>query len=356
MKILMLINWNIKYSDKPVENEQPMNFLIKNEPYWFFKYFENIPEVDIIDTHSFSIVERFEKYKLRFYIIQALKAIPRMKNYDLIISHGMQSGIVCALFRRVFKSKNKHLVFDVGTFNSGAENGSALKLMQYASKSIDGLIYHSSWQKSYYHNFYPWIENKSYFIPLGIDPSILGGHIKRYDALDRSSPYFLCIGKDRCDWQTVADAYAGIDTDTRLCFLGGVDKSFFDRKNVLMIPYVSFEEMLDLIQCAQFCLLPIENVKFSFGQIRLLQQMAMGKCVVVPKTISLSDYGIDKETVLFYVPGDVFSCREAIKLALNSQSLREIIGKRASEEVNDKFTERKMAHRIEKTIVSLMSK
>ena len=208
----MLVNWNVKYSNKPIENEQPMNYVINGESYWFFKYFKNIPEVDVIDTHSIPAIEKFEKYKLRFYIIQALKAIPRMHKYDLVISHGMQSGVVIALWRRFFRGRAKHLVFDIGTFNSGAESGKAMQLMRFASKSIDGLIYHSRWQRQYYQKYYQWIVDKSFFIPFGIDSSILEEtpHID-YKGFDKNKPYMLCVGKSRCDWDTVVKAYEGID-------------------------------------------------------------------------------------------------------------------------------------------------
>lgn len=60
------------------------------------------------------MIENFEKNKLRFYVVQTLRAIPKLKNYDLIVSHGMQSGIVLSLFRRFVKTKEKHIVFDSG--------------------------------------------------------------------------------------------------------------------------------------------------------------------------------------------------------------------------------------------------
>ena len=132
-------------------------------------YFREKPEVDVIDVSSFSWLEHFEKEKIRFYVWQTLKVIPRLGQYDLIVSHGMQSGVVLSLFRRIFKTKAKHIVFDIGSFNSAAESGFALKLMQFASKSIDSLIYHTSSQLDYYRKFFPWLVEKSQFIRFGTD-------------------------------------------------------------------------------------------------------------------------------------------------------------------------------------------
>lgn len=96
MKILMLVNWKVKKCSTKPNDLQPPDYYINNEKYWFYKHFENSVEVDIIDTSSFDALEKLEKNKLRFYIWQSIKAIPRMHNYDLIVSHGMQSGLVIA--------------------------------------------------------------------------------------------------------------------------------------------------------------------------------------------------------------------------------------------------------------------
>ena len=150
----MLVNWKIEYATQTPADKQPPDYYVKGQDYWFFRYFADKPQVDVLDISSFPWLERFEKNTIRFYLWQALKAIPKLNKYDLIVSHGMQSGIAIALWRRVFKTKTKHVVFDIGSFASASESGFALKLMQFASKSIDGVIYHTSSQIDYYKKFF----------------------------------------------------------------------------------------------------------------------------------------------------------------------------------------------------------
>ena len=38
-KILFLPNWNIKKVDEKPEDIESSNYIIKNQKYWFFKYF-----------------------------------------------------------------------------------------------------------------------------------------------------------------------------------------------------------------------------------------------------------------------------------------------------------------------------
>ena len=39
MKILMLVNWKVEYTDKIPGDKQPPDYDIKGQDYWFFRYF-----------------------------------------------------------------------------------------------------------------------------------------------------------------------------------------------------------------------------------------------------------------------------------------------------------------------------
>ena len=105
MKILLLVNWHIKYLDKEDPNIQPSDQCF-DKKFWFFKYFKNEVEVDVVDTRSFKWIEQLEKNKLRFYFMQTFKVLPRLTKYDLIISHGTTSGIFLYLKKDSFYFPN----------------------------------------------------------------------------------------------------------------------------------------------------------------------------------------------------------------------------------------------------------
>ena len=66
MKILMLVNWKVEYSSHVPEHKQPPDYDIKGKPYWFYQYFDEPVEVDVVDTRSFSWLEEFEKENCAF--------------------------------------------------------------------------------------------------------------------------------------------------------------------------------------------------------------------------------------------------------------------------------------------------
>ena len=97
MKILMLVNWKVEYTSEAPEDRQPPDYVVNGERYWFFRYFPEDVTVDVVDIRSFPAWEGIEQNKLRFYIWQTLRILPRLRRYDVVLSHGMQSGIVLCL-------------------------------------------------------------------------------------------------------------------------------------------------------------------------------------------------------------------------------------------------------------------
>ena len=348
MKVLMLVNWKVRYCSGSPKDLQPPDYYCKSVPYWFFRYFAGEWNVDVIDISSVPAIESFEKKTLRFYVIQALRAIPNLSKYDLIVSHGMQSGVVLSLWRRLFRTKAKHIVFDIGSFASASEHGAALKLMQIASKSIDGLIYHTSSQIDYYKKFFPWLVDRAKFVPFGTDLDYFKPlHAAANDSESTENSYILCAGYSKRDWETLVKAYSLIDTDVKLRLVGHEEEQYMDTRGVQMVPFVPIEELKRQISNALFCVLPLQSFNYSYGQMTLMQKMAMGKCVVAARVPSLIDYAEDGRSALFYTPGDPLDLSRVMKLVLKDSKRRESIGLEARNFLSAHRNERAMACDIE---------
>lgn len=340
----MLVNWKIEYCDTKPADKQPPDYKVEEEDYWFYRYFKDKPEVDVIDMSSFSWLENFERNKLHFYIWQAIKAIPKLNQYDLIVSHGMPSAVVICLWRRLFKTKAKHVVFDIGCFASASESGFSLKLMQFASKSLDGLIYHMSDQRVYYEKFFPWVVEKSQFIKFGADFDFFG-YEKEIKPIGK--PYIVCAGKNKCDWATVVKAYKESKPDMDLHLIGGKEEQFESIDGVIQIPYLPVNDFIEQVRGAEFCVLPLEPMPFSFGQMRLLQQMALRKCVIVSDAPSILDYVENNHTAVIYKSFDLNDLINKMSLVNSNDKLKDQISESAFEYVKMCCNEQNMAKDIE---------
>lgn len=347
----MLVNWKVRKCGSIPDSVQPPDYYVSGGDYWFYRYFKEKPEVDVADISSFGWLEKFEKDKIRFYIWQSLKVLHRLNRYDLIVSHGMQSGIVICLFRRLFKTKAKHVVFDIGSFSSASETGAKLKLMQFASKSIDALIYHTGTQIEYYSKFFPWLVDKSHFIRFGAD---LEFYQREDFCCEPKEKYLLCVGYAKRDWDTLIKAYIMLDTDVTLRLIGRVEEKYKNIKGLEQLPYIPVDELKRQISGAIAGILPLESFNYSFGQMTLLQQMAMGKCVITANVPSVRDYVIDRSTALFYEPVNPADLATKIKEVLVDAELRENIGKNADKWVHESCNERVMASEIERVLQEII--
>lgn len=348
----MLVNWKIEYADKVAKDKQPPDYFIKGEPYWFFRYLKNDGyDVDVIDSRSFKWLENFEKNNIRFYIWQTIKELPKLNKYDVVLSHGMQSGIMLALFRRLFgKGKYKHIVFDIGAFNSAKTSGRALKFMQFAGKSIDGIIYHTKSQKHYYEECHPWLVNKSTYIPFGTDTKFFN----KEDCKDSDKEnYILCVGYNKRDWDTLIKAYMMTDKKYKLYLLGN-DKLEITDDNIHLIKAVDVNQMKNMILASRFCVLPLKSFNYSFGQMTLLQQMALGKAVIVADVPSVNEYINDGEVVT-YIPENFTSLSGKMQKLMDDDELCEELGKKAAAAVKEKYNEQIMAKAIEEVLLKCIS-
>lgn len=351
MKILMLVNWKIKYCDSTPTNMQSPDYFVKGKPYWFFRYFPKDTQVDVVDCSSFPALEKFEQNTIRFYVYQTIRVLPRLNKYDFVISHGMQSGIVLCLFRRLFgKGKYKHIVIDVGAFNSAKESGKALKLMQYASKSLDGVIYHTPSQIDYYRKCHPWLVNKSRYIMFGTELEFFskiendiesknshGGKIKHY---------IVCVGYHQRDWKTLLDAFKLVDNEVNLRIIGN-DNIITDDTRIESIGKLPIRDLVLQIKNADFCVLPLENNNYSFGQMTLLQQMLLSKAVIVADVPSVAPYIIQEDGVpnnlSVYQSKNKTALAGCITRLLNDKKYCMALGKKARKSVVDRFSDKIMA-------------
>lgn len=348
----MLVNWKVDRVSAVPTDRQSANYLLEGDDYWFFRHFVEKPEVDVLGTSGWLLLDHLERDILHVHVLQGIRAIARMGHYDLVVSHGMTSAVVLAAWRTLTGRGPKHLVFDIGCFNSAAESGRVMRLLQRASRSIDGLIYHTRCQGAYYRRHYPWLADKSRFIRFGTN-------IDEFAPLSREGtddqPYLLCVGSVRRDWDTLVKAYAQMDTSVRLRLVGHIDAAYEGIPGIEQLGHIPIDELKAQIQGATLCVLPLPSFAYSFGQMTLLQQMALEKCVVVADVPSVEGYVEDGVTALVYAPQDAQSLRDRLEYALGHPQEMDRIGKQARYYLVESCNEKLMARQVEGFIEEVMT-
>lgn len=350
MRILFLPNWPVHFIDEDIERYQAPDKYVKGQSYWFFKYFPEDTFVDVIDIMTNSVVSFFEK-KLKFYIVQALKAYRRQDDYDVILSHGAQSGVMLSLLRRFFgKGKTKHVIFDIGGMNGARTSGLSTRLIQFAMKSNPAVICHSTNILDNLATTYPWLSDKATFIHFGVGMY----QYKLRDLKEYEKEIFVFSGNKR-DEHTVGEAWQQIVDNGQhegyvLNFIGTLSHhALHYAKDIRRLRY---DDYIDKLGKSAFVILPLNEYKYSYGQMSLLGALALGKKIIATRVSGISDYLALCDGVITVEETNVEQMREAILSCINKPSKPED-RMYFRNQVETHFNERDMALKIHRFLSSL---
>ena len=347
MKILFLPNWQVIKSDTDIDHLQSPDKFIQGIPYWFFKYFPKDTCVDVIDFQAQNIFHRIEK-KIKFYIRQAMLAIKIASKYDIVLSHGAQSGLVYALLSRFLKKEHKplHVIIDIGAMNGGRNNKIETFLIRVALKSHPAIIYHASVQENFYQTVFKGLIRQSRFIPFGVNTA------EFYPLNLSTEGYVLSFGYAKRDYTTLLNAWQEIKTTTRLYIVG--DDTIVSRDNIISFPKVSVDVLKQYIARCLFVVIPLPVYNYAYGQMSFLQAMAMGKPVIVTRTPSSVDYLQNAQGAFLVDPFDKSAMKHQIEYLLSIKDELSDLGYRARTHIiNGHFDEKTMAENIYNFIKTL---
>lgn len=352
MKILFIPNWRVHRITADDAAIQAPDKQVQGQPYWFFKYFPEGTEVDIIDIGEENWVRRLE-HKVKFYFVQPWKAFKVRKKYDLVISHGAQSGLVYELLTSFVSKKPQHLMFDIGGLNGSRVNKTEMPLIRWALRKAPHIIVHSSRQLELYANHYPKLAPNATFIPFGNDVDYFipqEGEMKKQ---------ILTFGKAKRDNDTLCKAFSDIADKNGYKLVVVGDSSLKEKYPCNDIDFrdpVPLKDLVELTRVSAFVVVPLPEFLYSYGQMSFLQSMALGKALVVTETTSSADYINSAPGVEKVAPYDVDGMTEALQrlMACDFSTLQQR-GLANRQFVVSHFSEKKMAENISKFISSFKS-
>ena len=347
IKILFLPNWKVSRLELDSQSIQSPDKIVAGIPYWFFRYFVNLPDVDVLDKSSAGPFRLLEKIT-RIYFYQSLKAYVSCKKYDVIISHGAQSGLVYSLLNSLpgRRKRPKHVIFDIGGMNGARKNIFECLLIRIALASKPGIICHSSCLLKFYQRTYPSIFPSARFIPFGVDVNDfkpIKCPVKRQ---------ILSFGYSKRDYATLLKAWENIDSDVTLKIIG-LKNVNNEAEHVSILDGVSLTELRKEIAQSLFIVIPLPYFKYSYGQMSFLQSLSMGKFTIVTYTPSSSDYLKDGLGAKFVPVGDDQQLAAEIQKALKDENLLEKQGHTARAYVESNCSEKTMAKHIESYLRNL---
>ncbi|MES2502732.1 MAG: glycosyltransferase family 4 protein [Pseudomonadota bacterium] len=345
MKILFLPNWKVHQLETDDANIQAPDKQVAGHAYWFFQYFKQACTVDVIDFQQKNALSWLEK-KANTYFWQGIKAFFTSHHYDVVISHGAQSGLMYSLLRTlVGKKQPLHIIFDIGAMNGARFNKIENAVIRFALKSNPSIICHSKSIIEHYKSTYTNLVSRARYIPFGVDTQYFDTQTS-----SRTADYVLSFGHAKRDYETLIKAWSGVDTKHKLRLIGFKGDAVLP--NIEIINKVSISELKNQIANAKFVVIPLPVFNYSYGQMSFLQSMSMGKTVIVTNTPSSVDYLQDGKGSFFVKPYDLEDMRAKIKLLLNNKRLLAESDKKSRQYVLENFSEQQMAEQVERFILT----
>ena len=354
MRILFIPNWNVARLASDDATVQAPDKHVEGQPYWFFTHFTSDVQVDVLDIGRDNWLRRFER-RLKFYISQPIKAWRRRNGYDLVMSHGAQSGLLYELLSSWSRRRPPHLMVDVGALNGGRETGLATRLIRYAMRRAPHLIVHSRTQLPWLERNYPNLAARACYIPFGVDVD---------DFVPLDVPHertIVSFGYAKRDFDTLCQAFASLPDSQgyRLLIIGdtSLSGSYAHCPGIEFKPAQTLPQLRQAIAASAAVALILPDYPYSYGQMSVLQSMAMGKPLIVSDTASTHDYVSDAPGVMLVPVGDVDAVRRALEQMIHcDDSTRRDKGMANRDYVVAHHSQRAMAQRIEQLIKEILEK
>ncbi|MBR5118969.1 MAG: glycosyltransferase family 4 protein [Muribaculaceae bacterium] len=355
LKILFIPNWRVSRLKNDDATLQAPDKYVTRMPYWFFKHFKGQPTVDVLDIGPENWWRKVE-HKIKFYISQPIKAFARRNRYDVVLSHGAQSGLAYELLASFVKKKPLHVMFDIGGLNGARINHFETPLIKFALRKAPVIIVHSSRQLEFYKQYYPSLYKKAHFVSFGTDFEFFEDKVKDND-IDH---ILLSVGYAKRDYSTLCQAWKRANVNDYKLKIVGDDSLANQYKDCPSIEFSGKIPIANLMSLTRRCaavVVPLPEYCYSYGQMTILQSMAMGKPMIVSRTTSTRDYIDDAHGVIAVEPEDIDSMSQSIErlCTLNESELKQM-GESNQAYVKSNFNETQMAEKIEEIITKYLQR
>jgi glycosyltransferase involved in cell wall biosynthesis len=266
------------------------------------------------------------------------------RRYDVVFGISI---VYMLVLKKIFPTKTKFVLFNsvLNRMLRVHKPGSfSYRFLISLLRELDGIIFLSQAHLKRVVDKVPFIENNSFFVPMGVDAKYFK---PIYQGREN---FYLAVGRDNArDYKTIIDVARAMPEESfhLVCLPRNVRDIENIPSNVMLHYDIPRNELQELYENARALLLIMHDDTYpegsdSSGPTVLLEAMAVGLPIVVSKKEYLSDYvthGEDAFLVDFY---DKEGIIQSIKV-LQDPILRTKIALNARAKVDLKFNTREMA-------------
>jgi len=271
----------------------------------------------------------------------------RRNQYDVIFSNGENVSIPLAGLFSLTRKRPAHVL--IGHHLSTPKKRLLLRRLH---RHMDAIFVYAKTQADYAVAQLGMAERKLRLIPFHADHRF-------YRPMSVNAKRMVSsAGMEWRDYPTLIDAVDGLDVEVRLAAASPWSKHVNETEKRELPPNVSakrysYAELRDLYAESTLVVVPLYENDFQAGVTTLLEAMAMGKPVVITRTVGQRDVVDDGKTGIYVDPADRQALRAAIVRLLDDPVEAERIGAGARRAIEQNMTLELWAERIAQVIREL---
>jgi glycosyltransferase involved in cell wall biosynthesis len=260
----------------------------------------------------------------------AALAYSRLRDYDVIYSNSESVSIPLGLLLKRAARRPGHLM--IGHRLTPKKKRPFLRAIR---KQVDIVFVYASPQRDYAIDCLGYAPEQVRLVPFHADDRFYRPMPPSQGAPER----MICsAGLEWRDYPTLIEAVSGLDVQVALAAASPWSKHRNETAGRELPPNVSarpyeYVELRQLYADARFVVVPLYENDFQAGITTILEAMAMGKTVIVTRTIGQIDTIVDGRNGLYAPPGDAAALRAAIVRLLDQPDEASRLGERARADV-----------------------
>ena len=288
-------------------------------------------------------------------IYQALYSLMHIGQFDIIIATHESCALTLLLLRKLHLFLLPIVVMNVALQHPrnmrGIRRGIWRLLLPYA----DAVLSYTKAQRERTVRDFGVLPERSYFVPFGVDTNFFAGVRDKH-----LGNFFLSVGtNDGRDFATLVNA---LPPRARLVVVTDEVNAVIVRNTcressarVRILHDIPISRLRKIYHRALAQVIVLHEISFSSGQTVLLENMAMGKHVIVTRTVATEDYIEDGVDCTAVSPGDVEQLRTVLQQTLDNPELFIEMGSNAAQIVRELYRCDHHGRELNRIVVTLIA-
>lgn len=278
-------------------------------------------------------------------IYQALYACLNQRNLDCCVAVMETAALPALLLKRLGLLRKPLVILNMALLHPSNCSGMKNRIWRWLLPAADAIISLASAHTDWVAKEFGLKKERQFFLPMLVDADFFTP-----DPSIRNGDFCLSVGTNEGkDFATLLKAFP---TNEKLIIVTDAQNAAIIEQHrkpdaqVEVRQAVPIAELRDLYKRAKVHIIPLADMRLGSGHTVLLENMALGKTLIVSDAPSMRDYLEDGVNALVVEPHNVEQLRETIRSFLDEPARYALIGPAAAQWAREHFGSAEFARKL----------